>query len=179
MVKPDDLQKIKALERMTDLERPKPEEVKELRKILSTTPDVIQELGRLSTRSRNLLLASPFIPTYIRESLTVEIDQLSMDLEYNNSTHIEQLLIDNILSGYLRYHFWEITYHDLAGRPGMELDDATKWEKLLSSSQRRYYRSIEALIKIRRLGINVQVNIATNGGQQINMNRQKGGSNGE
>jgi hypothetical protein len=44
------------------------------------------------------------------------------------------------------------------------------WDKLLRQAQRRHLRAMESLARIRKLskGIDfVQVNIATNGGQQV------------
>jgi hypothetical protein len=47
-----------------------------------------------------------------------------------------------------------------------------QWEQVLASKQRRYYRAIEALARVRRL-LHLpgpQVNINLPGGQQLNVN---------
>ena len=46
------------------------------------------------------------------------------------------------------------------------------WERRLSAAQRRYLRACESLARVRKLGRTtpaLQLNIATHGGQQVNV----------
>ncbi|HBA92105.1 MAG: hypothetical protein A2X24_05110 [Chloroflexi bacterium GWB2_54_36] len=178
MEKQDHSHNISALMGRIDLEKPKPQDVDEFRRILREVPELIQTIGKLSVQSRNRLIETGPFSNSMREILAFDIELLAKSLEYDTSTPLEQLIIDNILSCYLRYHIYEITYHEMIGKRGTSLTVSTKWEQVLSYSQRRYHQSIELLVKMRRLGINVQVNIATKGGQQINLTKQSGGLNG-
>ena len=64
------------------------------------------------------------------------------------------------------YHFTEMMNKDIT------LTMGKYWEGRLSAAQRRHLRAVETLARVRRLLSRipaVQVNIATQGGQQVNV----------
>jgi len=57
-------------------------------------------------------------------------------------------------------------------RQGLSLNQAAYWDKSLSAAHARYLKALESLAKIRKLARHdpaLQVNIATQGGQQVNV----------
>jgi len=101
----------------------------------------------------------------IRKLMVDRFDQVRQDLGYEHSSVVERLLIDQVALCYFSMNLAEAE-HALIKATSAE---RTYREQRLSAIQRRYMRSIETLTRIRRLVQSpvVQVNIATDGGQQV------------
>jgi len=82
---------------------------------------------------------------------------------------LEKLLIEQVALCWLRMYLTEMRYTNMM-KEQVTLAQATQWEKRLTATQGMYLRAMEALARVRRLvkPSPVQVNIATQGGQQIN-----------
>ena len=90
---------------------------------------------------------------------------------YEHSPIIEKMLIENIIITWLRYHWTEFQLTTRMDRD-VSMSVVAWWEKRTSAAQRRYLRAIETLARVRKLARNtpaLQVNIATEGGQQVNV----------
>jgi hypothetical protein len=84
---------------------------------------------------------------------------------------LERLLIDQVVLAYLHVNMVEYQHGPLMGTGTSDTAIIEFWERRLDAAQRRYLRAIEGLARVRRL-LNlpaVQINIATNGGQQVNV----------
>lgn len=154
----------------TNTDNPNPKDLEELRKIIAEQPSLFNLTKRLSLQSQMALLMKSGFTAAAQELVLLDIQQISTSLKYQESSMLEKMLIENIITCYLRYHIFEQTYNTKSSA-GLSLSNAMDWERLLSLAQRRYFRAMETLVRIRRLGINIQVNIATDGGQQININQ--------
>lgn len=101
----------------------------------------------------------------IRKLMVDRFDQVRQDLGYEHSSVAERLLIDQVAVCYFRMNLAEAE-HSLLKASSAE---RTYREQRLSAIQRRYLRSIETLTRVRKLVQSpvVQVNIATDGGQQV------------
>jgi len=84
---------------------------------------------------------------------------------------LERLLIDEVVLTWLDKHRIDMHYGQQVESGSITLDALEQWEKVLSSKQARYLRAIETLARVRRLLKlpTVQVNVALEGGQQVNM----------
>ena len=101
----------------------------------------------------------------IHKLMVDRFDQVRQDLGYEHSSVAERLLIDQVAVCYFRMNLAEAE-HSLLKASSAE---RTYREQRLSAIQRRYLRSIETLTRVRKLVQSpvVQVNIATDGGQQV------------
>lgn len=98
-------------------------------------------------------------------------DEVRDEMGYSQAPIMEQMLIDNIILSWLGVQYCN---YQLITRMGREekIVILEFWERRLSMSQRRYLQACETLAKVRRLTSGkpaVQVNIATQSGQQINV----------
>lgn len=105
----------------------------------------------------------------IRKLLLERFEQVRQDLGYEYSSTAEQLLIDQVAVCYFRLNTAEVEHSLLKGTSAVR----GYREQRLSAIQRRYIRSIESLARVRKLVQSpvVQVNIATDGGQQVVANQ--------
>ncbi len=98
-------------------------------------------------------------------------DEIRDGLDYSKSSVMEKMLIDNLIISWLEVQY---SNYQLAVRMGRDEKIVLLefWERRLSISQRRYLHACETLAKVRRLMSvkpAVQVNIAGQGGQQVNV----------
>jgi len=95
---------------------------------------------------------------------------LRRELGYGGSSAIEKLLIDAVVLAWLRYGLVEYQYTNVT-KESLSLTLADHWDKHLGETQRRYLKACESLARVRRLLRlpNVQINVAANGGQQVNL----------
>jgi hypothetical protein len=113
--------------------------------------------------------------------LRAEADRLKRDLGYTASPQLEQLLIDHILTLRLQLLHAEKRYNDTVVNSSATVAAAAYQDKHLSACQSRYLKAVEMLAKVRRLARNtpsLQINIAQDGGKQINVQGEVGGEQG-
>lgn len=102
--------------------------------------------------------------------IEAEARYIKEQLGYFTTNQIEKLIIDQILLCWIGVNHTEkqlaisMTEEGQIGR--------VFWQDTVIRYQNRYLRSLETLARIRKLnkGIAFQVNIATDGGQQVNVN---------
>jgi hypothetical protein len=90
-----------------------------------------------------------------------------------NSTPVERLIIEQILLCWVRLASTEMSYTETI-QEGGAIEMAQFQEKRLNSAHKRYAQACETLARIRKLQRKsqpVQINIATAGGQQINLKK--------
>jgi len=141
-----------------------------LAKKLDDTPRAIAELGDL-TRINIEQMAAGFNNPGFTVILEKYLPQLKKDLGYELAPAIEKLSIDGVAMSWLRWQQIEYKY-TWQNRQGLSLNQAAYWDKSLTAAHARYLRALESLAKIRKLARRdpaLQVNIATQGGQQVNV----------
>ena len=98
-------------------------------------------------------------------------EEIRNEMNYSKTSIMERMLIDNIIISWLGVQYCN---YQLITRMGREekIVILEFWERRLSMSQRRYLHACESLEKVRHLMSRkpaVQVNIAGQGGQQVNV----------
>jgi hypothetical protein len=96
---------------------------------------------------------------------------LKKDLGYDDAALLEKLLIQQVALCWLKLNLVELTY-SVTMAQSITLTLGVYWEKRLTAAQRRFTRACETLARVRKLSRNtpaLQLNIATKGGQQVNL----------
>jgi len=99
------------------------------------------------------------------------MEEIRKGFDYCGSTILEQMLIDNIIISWLGVQYANTQLITRMGRDE-RIVILEFWERRVSAAQRRYLRACESLTRIRRLmslDPRIQINIAANGGQQVNV----------
>jgi hypothetical protein len=107
----------------------------------------------------------------VKESLSAAWDGLKMDLGYDNAPMLEQLLIEQVALCWLRLYTAEQGYTNKV-YTASSYESLNYWERRLNASQRRYLRACETLARVRKIIRRtpaLQINIAAQGGQQVNV----------
>ncbi len=97
--------------------------------------------------------------------------EMRIELGYGKSSTIEQLLIDEIILEFFRMHNMQMLLTSYMATKGTADKKIRFADQMVSSAQRRLYKSIQTLTRLRKTGINLQINIATDGGKQVNINK--------
>lgn len=147
---------------------PTPQQRAEFLRHLEQAPELARLLGDASTALVEQILQQLHGEGASRLAISVHLDNIRCNFGYDHAPQVEQLLIDHIIVCWLRWQQVEWLYQDRTERTRL-VDEIEHWENRLSAAQRRYLRAIETLARVRRLGVALQINIATNGGQQVNV----------
>lgn len=137
---------------------------------LDANPRAIAELGNL-TQINITQMAKGFNNPGLLVILEKYVPKLKKDLGYDTAPKIQRLAIDAIALSWLRWQKteYEHTWHS---RQGLSLNQAAYWDKSLTAAQGRYLKALNTLAKIQKLARHdpaLQVNIAAQGGQQVNV----------
>ncbi len=87
--------------------------------------------------------------------------------------------IDHVLTAWLRLREAEARFTHCISGESVSTASAQFWQGFLESAQSRFLRAREALERIRRLARNIpamQINIAHDGGKQVNIQNDASGS---
>jgi hypothetical protein len=102
-----------------------------------------------------------------RTLLSESIKNIKTELNYATSTIIEKMVIDSIAVSWVQLHHMEAIFtKSLYNKQSFDQKEEKFWDQLLTSAQKRYHRAIDSLVKLRKPGVNLQINIATNAGMQ-------------
>jgi hypothetical protein len=105
------------------------------------------------------------------EPLDRGVEALRNELGYTTSSTIEQLLIDEIILEFFRKHQMQLLLTTLTTMKGTELRTIKKASELASTAQNRFNKAVQTLMNLRKSGIKLQINIATEGGKQVNLQK--------
>jgi hypothetical protein len=152
--------------------RPTPDEVRRFRALLNEHTRLARVFGDQAEMARLAMLPSSDAHPIIRTAIDARCTALAHDLGREGATEIERLLIDEVVLCWLDHFRLEMHYGQQVERGELTTNMLEQWERILTSKQARYLRSIETLARVRRLLRlpSVQVNVATLGGQQVNVN---------
>jgi hypothetical protein len=156
--------------RKTNKEKPKKADTARLRQVLRNNPDLWQEVCGMARQAISGLLEGDSFSVLSRELYKQEIDGIRRHLGYDDAPMVEQLLIEQVCLCWLRLGVLEYKYSFLTR--DMTIAQADFWERRLSATQRRFLRAVETLARVRKITrrtLALQVNIAAQGGQQVNV----------
>jgi len=165
------LGEFKDLVAKTDKKNPSKGDIKALRAFLKKHPELWVAAGNLTEYAALGLIVGMEMPATVRESLRQGWDALRDELGYQTAPPLERLLIEQVVLCWLRHNMLELRY-TCAVDKGMTALQGDFWNRRLAASQRRYLRACETLARIRKMVRTtpaLQVNIATAGGQQVNV----------
>jgi len=158
--------------RRTNTENPSEEDVAALRRLLSHIPDLWRAGGELAEYARLKLIQSISTRPLVQEFVKAGSKHICRSLGYDDAPEIERLLIDQVVLCWLRLNLLEVQYTAVRNQQTMTIDQANFLEKRLDYAQRRYLRACETLARVRKIARRtpaLQVNIAADGGQQVNV----------
>jgi hypothetical protein len=157
----------------TNKEHPHPRDVKALsdliynNKGLQLWRDVASagQLAELTVIENSTTVAG------LKECWRHRLQGLKRDLGNEGAPLLEQLLIQHAALCWLKLTLVELSYSNVM-KQSITLTLGIYWEKRLSAAQRRFTRACETLARVRKWSRTtpaLQVNIAANGGQQVNL----------
>ena len=156
----------------TNLDDPAPEDVKALRQMLETYPSLWRVAGDLAHQAVQHLVRCGITGTAaVKELLIAGWDGVKTDLGYSDAPMLEKLLIEQVALCWLRLYIAEQDYTNRL-YSSSTYEALHYWEKRINASQRRYLRAIETLARVRKIirkTPTLQINIAAQGGQQVNV----------
>ena len=165
-IRPKDL---RALLEAVDKKKPDPKAVAQLHTYLDTMPDLCLILGDASVLVQNRLIERLYPTRSSQMAIRKRAAAVQNGLGYQGATQLEQLLIDHAVLCWLRLQDAERGY-STAMEHSLPLSHADYLDRHLAAAQRRYLRACETLARVRRLlHPTLQVNIAAQGGQQVNV----------
>lgn len=153
-----------------DSDNPSKKDIAALRELFKETHGLARALSDMSTMAADILIADMSKNSRLqKEALQRSLFEMKADLGYKNAPTIERLLIENVVLSWLRWTAVEAMHASHAYK-SIAITQAEFWERRLSSTQLRYTRAVESLARVRKLtGSITQINIAADGGQQINV----------
>jgi hypothetical protein len=155
-----------------DRERATAADLEQLRALYDQVPEIWRTLGDLSAQAQAQLLKDALrAPKSVQEALLRKLGALRVELGGAQASPLEQLLIEQIGICWLRMQIAELSYTRAVhgGSESYTIAGAEHQARMLEATQRRYFRAIEALARVRRLLTPAQLNINLPGGQQVNI----------
>ncbi|MBU2034890.1 MAG: hypothetical protein ABH882_01420 [Candidatus Omnitrophota bacterium] len=151
--------------------------IEKAKAMLKNNPDVWKKYVGLSYSTMRKFLA--VFGEEKGNQLLIEAEVLSIrnGLGYASASQLERLIIDQIMLCWARINHAEymVVIMVLENYSYYKRDHLEYWQNRLIFYQNSYLKAIETLARVRRLskGVAFQVNIATDGGQQVNVNEVK------
>jgi len=156
-----------------DNEKPDSKDLQEAEKMASNNPSLWQ-VGMGHAGSILAQFIDKLCPSKAQQLiLKTEMMNIKENLGYNTSDQAERLIIDQIMLSWAGMNYAEGRVHHLLTGDNYPISTGEYWQNNLNRYQNRYLKAIESLVRVRRLNKNLilQVNIATNDGKQINVNK--------
>ena len=156
----------------THKEKPKPEDLAALRRFFDGDPELWQATGNLAKRTLEHLCRTYYQQSaYVQECVLRRVEQMRKDMGYAEASPLESLLIEQILVCYVNVYVLEM---NSAGKlcESHSTETGLYWDRRLTGAQRRFRCACETLARVRKLSRNtpaLQFNIASAGGQQVNV----------
>lgn len=163
-------QRFLELAERTNTADPSQDDVRALRRLLRNHP-LACPLEDMIEAGAEHLLANIKGTKMVKIVLHHACQQLQEQLGHERASALEKTLIGHVVLAWLRLVALEQCYTDVTmSDKSYGLTTADYWERRLSAAHRRYLRACETLARVRRLQLpTMQMNIATQGGQQVNI----------
>jgi len=150
--------------------KPRGKDVDALRQLVSVNPQVLPIGWTIHETIRSEMINDATRDGANKALILAEVDRWLLELGYADAPALERILMDTIVTCRLRLVFLEFR-HD-AFQKGGNTKPIEHSDRMLTSALHRLNRAIESLARLRRLATQApvfQVNLATAGGQQLNM----------
>lgn len=165
----------RALLDKTNKEHPSPKDIRALSVLLSGNRKLelwrdVMSAGHLAEL---IVIKNAGATAGFQECWKHRLQGLKKDLGYDDAPLLEKLLIQQAALCWLKLNLVELSYSSMMSQ-SITLTLGMYWEKRLSASQKRFTRACETLARVRKLSRNtpaLQFNIATSGGQQVNLTK--------
>ena len=154
------------------MENPDMKDLQELREYLEEKPNLFRAVIDMAKVVQDKLIENIIHQPAGQVGIEAQINNIRIEMAYDQSPILECLLVDNIINCWLRLQWVEMQLSGQSNEEQVSMRVVEYWEKRLSASQRRYLRACETLARVRKLTRNtpmLQVNIATERGQQVNI----------
>ena len=165
-------QKLGELVKNTHKDNPKPDDLAELRRFFDEDPELWRTTGNMARRTLDHLLRTYYSQSaYLRECVSRRVKEMREQLGYEESSPLERILIEQILVCWVNLYVLEINSATKLCE-SHSTETGLYWDRRLTGAQRRFRRASESLARVRKLSRNtpaLQFNIATSGGQQVNV----------
>jgi len=157
----------------TNIENPQPKDVKALADLLSGNKglELWRDVVSAGYLAEVTVIKNARATPAVKECWKHRLQNLKKELGSDGAPLLEQLLIQQAALCWLKLNLIELSYSH-AMKQSITLTLGIYWEKRLSAAQRRFTRACETLTRVRKLSRNtpaLQVNIATEGGRQLNV----------
>ena len=152
--------------------KPNPKDIILLQKWIEDTPGFWRIFFDFSLHNQRNTIAKIAADKITQASITANIQEIKQKLGYTESAELEKLLIENIISTWLRFQWTDYQLSAFMGKDSVRFVELEFWERRLSMCQSRYLRACEMLARVRRLLAPrpaVQINLAAENGQQVNI----------
>ena len=126
------------------------EDTLKFKEVLKEQPAISAICGDLADQVKDLIIDKNFTTPLRRESIRAHIETLKKNLEWDNSTALERLIIETIINSWMDYHNVSASHTVLTGKAYV-LKTAEHIEKRLTLAHKRFLKSIESLAKVRKL----------------------------
>ena len=156
---------------LAEQKTPSAEDLNSLRKMIVSTPESWHRVIGQTDSIRDGIIDKLYSHGVMRAVVLAEMDILKQQMGYDHAPVLERMHIDHVLTSWLRLRDAEIQFTHCCGLDGV--GETVKFRQdLLESAQARFLRAGESLEKLRRLARNTpafQINIANDGGKQVNI----------
>lgn len=159
----------------TNKEDPRPQDLKALSDLLSGNRklELWRDVASAGYLAELTVIENARATAALKECWKHRLQVLKKDLGSDGAPMLEQLLIQQAALCWLRLNLVELAYSSVM-KQSITLTLGIYWEKRLTAAQRRFTRACETLTRVRKLSRNtpvLQVNIAADGGQQVNVSQ--------
>jgi len=148
----------------------KRKDVTKMRQLLLTNPEILPFGWTLHETVRDEIIKETTSSGGSKALMLADVDRCLKELGYNTAPALERIHMDNIATCRLRMAFAE--FRQSHAQKSGSATIIQHHDQMLSSAQHRLNKAIEALARVRRLATQApvfQVNLATLGGQQVNL----------
>jgi hypothetical protein len=159
----------------TNKENPRPADVKALAGLLGDHKgmELWRNVASVAQLAELTVIENAVAVPALKECWKQRLQSVKSELGYDDAPILERLLIQQAALCWLKLNLVELNYSSVM-KQSITLTLGVYWEKRLTAAQRRFARACETLARVRKLSCNtpaLQVNIATDGGQQVNLSR--------
>lgn len=144
------------------------EDVRELRTFIDEHPELVSDNISITHMVMKDLLEGLFENETEVTIMEASLERMKAEFGYQQVSVIERMLIDTILVSWVRLQYLEGKFNQLC-REGMTNSEGHFYNQLISAANLRFTRAVDTLGRLKKFHINFQVNIAAEGGQQVNI----------
>lgn len=157
------------IEQVQGMDNPPPRLTVPLRQALESRPELYRKVFDLARSTQETLIQNIGQGRYQQDALTAQVEVMQRGMGYDQAPMLVKGLIENVCSCWLRLQ-WVEAHQAEAMTERYDIPDALFWERRHNAAQRRYLQACETLARVAKITAPVmQVNIAQDGGQQINV----------